>query len=212
MTHKLLLTLLPLYILSGCSQQQKIVITLKPKSLVVLADNGKQHNAIMVSNNKGTQRLDRVREFVEIEDENKSIPEVKVMSKEKFKKNFGNLVNALPEKALVYKLYFKENHMTLTPASKKLIPTIVDKIIETPSMVDIIGHTDTIGSDEQNFELSFQEASNVKAMLQEAILKILKTKQQIILMTKGYGEEDLLIHTPDNYKENRNRYVEIIIK
>jgi len=225
MNHKLILSLLILLI-TGCSQQINIIsmrdthkpisfiasYNLQPKSLVVLANSGSSHNAIIVSNSKSHIKLDKVREYVPMNDSS-SIKSPKIMSKREFKIRFGALVNALPPKPLKYKIYFKENHMILTPSSQKNLPKIIEKIIEkAPCVVDIIGHTDTTGKEDENFDISFQEAHNVKSIFQEEILKNLTYSKEIKLITKGYGEKDLLIQTPDNHKETRNRYIEILIK
>jgi len=212
MNHQLILSLLPLFLLIGCTKPKQMVVSNPAKTLVVLADNGKNHNAIIVSNNKGSQRLDKVREFVRLEDKNISVTQPKVMSKEKFKKSFKDVMNSLPKEAVTYRLYFKKDHMNLTESSKNLLLVISKKIVEAPCMVDIIGHTDTVGSEESNLEVSFEEANNIKAMLQEEILKVLTSQQSIVLTSKAYGENDLLIITPDEYKEERNRYVEVFIK
>jgi outer membrane protein OmpA-like peptidoglycan-associated protein len=196
----------------GCVKDDCIIVLEEPKTLIVLADNKKDHNAIIVSNNRGTQRLDTVREFVELKDENTHSTPPKIMSKKKFKKMFGNLMNTLPNEPLIYRLYFQENHMDLTLASQKALPNIMKNIIKEACIVDIIGHTDTTGSEENNLEISFQEANNVKAIFQAEILKVLGNNKQIILQIKGYGENDLLVETSDNQKESKNRYVEIFIK
>ena len=226
MNHKLILSLL-LFLITGCSQQINIIslhntaqpisyicsFNIQAKSLVVLANSGSAHNAIIVSNNRGKLKLDKVRTYVPMNDKNKKMPSPKMMSKREFQVRFASPLNALPSKPLSYKLYFKEDHMELTKFSKELLPFIIKKIIEkSPCVVDIIGHTDTTGDENENFDISFQEANNVKSIFQEKILKYLTCQKDITLITKGYGEKDLFIPTPDNQKEIRNRYVEIYIK
>jgi len=212
MSYKSLLSILILLFVMGCVKPDHVIMLERSKTLVVLADNKKDHNAIIMSNNMGSQKLDKVREFVEIKDKNTHSTAPKIMSKEKFKKMFGNLINALPNEPLIYRLYFQENHMDLTLASQKALPNIMKNIIKEACIVDIIGHTDTMGSEKSNLEISFQEANNVKAIFQAEILKVLENNKQIILQIKGYGENDLLVETSNNQKENKNRYVEIFIK
>ena len=226
MNHKLVLSLL-LLLMTGCSQQINISslhntllpisyigsYNLQAKSLVVLADSGSSHNAIIISNDKGKIKLDKVLEYVQMKKKNDPIEESKIMSKVEFQQRFGSLLDALPSKPISFQLYFKEDHMELTDSSKKLLPIIIKKIIEkSPCVVDIIGHTDSTGDDEENFDISFQEANNVKSIFQEKILKYLTCQKEITLTTKGYGEQDLFIPTPDNTREIKNRYVEIYIR
>jgi len=226
MNHKVILSLL-LFLMTGCSQQINIIAfsnplqptsyftsyNIQPKSVVALAQSNKSHNAIIVANDHGEVELDKVRESVPMPDARYAIPPSTIMSKKEFNARFGFLLNALPPEPLSYQLYFKSNHMTLTHPSNKLLPTIVNKIIElSPCVVDIIGHTDTTGEEDENFDISFEEANNVKSILQEEILQSLTCKKDITLVVKGYGEKDLLIPTADNTKEKKNRFVEIYIK
>jgi len=226
MNHKVILSLL-LFLMTGCSQQINIIAfntssqphsyfasyNLQSKSVVALAPSDKSHNAIIVANDHGEVTLDKVRESVPMSDPRHAIPPSTIMSQKEFDARFGFLLNALPPEPLSFQLYFKSNHMTLTPSSQKLLPTIVNKIIElSPCVVDIIGHTDTTGDEEENFDLSLEEANNVNSILQEEILQCLTCKKEITLITKGYGEQDLLLPTADNIAEEKNRYVEIYIK
>ena len=103
--------------------------------------------------------------------------------------------------------------MELTPSSQKKIKTVVKSIIEhTPCMVDFIGHTDTVGLKEENLQTSFDQSNYIESLFKKEILKVIKVKKEIILTTKGYGEEDLLIPTPDETEETKNRNVEVFIR
>jgi len=73
-------------------------------------------------------------------------------------------------------------------------------------MVDIIGHTDTTGSNEINIKVSLKRAKYIESILKE---KGVKAES---LTAKGYGEEDLEVETADNVAEAKNRNVEIFIK
>jgi OOP family OmpA-OmpF porin len=73
-------------------------------------------------------------------------------------------------------------------------------------MVDIIGHTDTVGSDAINAKVSLKRARFIEVLVRKENIKILS------LVSKGYGEEDLLVQTRNNKSEEKNRNVEIFIK
>ncbi len=69
----------------------------------------------------------------------------------------------------------------------------------------IVGHTDTVGNPQSNKALSLRRA--------EAVKSYLASKYAIApsrLQASGVGEEDLLVPTPANTPEARNRRVQII--
>ena len=69
----------------------------------------------------------------------------------------------------------------------------------------IAGHTDTVGSPETNKTLSDQRAAAVAAYLES---KFNVTPNR--LETVGVGESDLLVATPPQTPEPRNRRVQVI--
>lgn len=74
------------------------------------------------------------------------------------------------------------------------------------TVVHIVGHTDTTGSADFNQGLSQQRAGSVAYYLNGQGLGGERTRQE------GRGERELLIRTPDNTDESRNRRVDIVIK
>jgi len=180
----------------GCSQ-----------TTVVLLDNGKTHNAVIVSNNKGTSKLDKVGSYVDLKDANKSVGEVKIMSKKEIESRFSKVLAATPPKPVKYVVYFKPKSKELTEESKAVLVKAIETIKKrSPCMVDIIGHTDTTGSNELNIKVSLKRAQYIESILKE---KGVKAES---LTAKGYGEEDLEVETADNVAEAKNRNVEIFIK
>jgi len=177
------------------------------KTTIVLADSGKVRNAIIVSTDKGSVKLDKVGSFVELSAKDKAPSEIKEMSKKEIKQRFKSVIISAPPKPLSYMLYFKSNSLELTEKSKKLLDIVLKSIKDrSPCMVDIIGHTDTIDSNEKNIKVSLQRAKYISFMIKKMNIKV------VALSTKGYGEEDLLVKTADNVEEEKNRAVEIFIK
>ena len=185
------------YIFLGCSA----------KTTVVLLDSGKAHNAIVVSTNKGSTRLNKIGNFVQLSDKNQLPSEPKAMSKSEIKSRYATLFQIAPTKPRTYIVYFKPNSTELTEASKKTLNEALKTIQErSPCMVDIIGHTDTVGSNQANAKVSLKRANYVKSIIEKRKTKILS------LVAKGYGEEDLQMKTANNVSEAKNRNVEIFIK
>jgi outer membrane protein OmpA-like peptidoglycan-associated protein len=177
------------------------------KTTVVLLESGKAQNAIIVTTNKGSSRLDRVGSFVKLKNKNEAPSEIQLMSKDEIHSRYATLFKATPTKPKTYIVYFKTNSTELTNESKEILQQALETIKKrSPCMVDIIGHTDTVGSDKINAEISLKRANFVKSMI---LTKQIKT---VSLTAKGYGEEELLMKTSDNVSEAKNRNVEIFIK
>ena len=177
------------------------------KSTVVLLDSGKSHNAILVSTDKGSTKLDKIGSFIDLKDKEALPSKIKMMSKEEIKSRFSKVLAVSPKKAISHILYFKTNSTELTENSKKELINTLNSIKErSPCMVDIIGHTDTVGSNKDNIKVSLKRAKYIASILKKKNIKV------VSLSTKGFGEEDLLVNTPDNTEEEKNRNVEVFIK
>jgi len=174
---------------------------------VVLLDNGKKQNAVMVSTEKGSSNLDNIGGYVEMTDKKKAPPPPKIMPPEEIQKRFDKALSASPKKAISYRLYFKSTVMELTGESKKTLSTAIKMMNKRrPCIVDIIGHTDTVGTSKNNIKISLIRATYVKKLIDRAGVKLKS------LAIKGYGEEDLFVLTANNIPEAKNRNVEILIK
>lgn len=179
------------------------------KTTVVLLDNRKIQNAVIVSTNKGSKQLDRVGSFIQLTDKNKEPTNPKMMSKKEIDSRYAMLFNIEPLEPRTYIVYFKKNSRELTEESKKTLNEALKTIKDrSPCVVDVIGHTDTVGSSESNRKVSLKRASYLKSMIESIELK----KIVVSFFAKGYGEEDLLMKTSNNVSEAKNRNVEIFIK
>jgi len=177
------------------------------KTTVVLLDNGKSQNAIIVSTDRGKTKLDKVGTFVNLNDKDDTPSEIKTMSKEEINRKFSKVLAISPAKPIKYMLYFKANSIELTDESKEILLDAIKSIVKrSPCMVDIIGHTDTVGSNDINIKMSLKRAKHIKSIIKKRGIKV------VSLTAKGYGEEDLLIKTADNVSEAKNRNVEVFIK
>ena len=178
-----------------------------PKTTVVLLDSGKSRNAIIVANKTGQTRLDKVGSYVNLKDKVTVLSEVKMMSKDELNARFSKVLASEPLKPITYIVYFKPNSTELTETSKLTFEKALKSIqLRSPCMVDIIGHTDTTGSSALNAKVSLKRAKSIEELVQKSKIKILS------LVSKGYGEEDLLVQTKNNKAEAKNRNVEIFIK
>lgn len=117
------------------------------------------------------------------------------------------LLATLPKPAKSYILYFKEGSDELEEQSQPVLDTLKQDVEQRPhAEIRIIGHTDTVGSEDANDELSRQRAETVAADLTR--LGIHPASFEAV----GRGERALLVPTEDNVSEPRNRRVEISVR
>jgi peptidoglycan-associated lipoprotein len=120
---------------------------------------------------------------------------------------WGNELAALPKPQVSFSLYFELNSVALSNESRLLFPQIVRAIDDRQSTdVSVIGHTDTTGDSTVNFTFGLNRAVTVRTQLEALGIK------RDILYVSSHGDKDLLIPTPANTSEPRNRRVEVIVR
>jgi peptidoglycan-associated lipoprotein len=126
---------------------------------------------------------------------------------QKVTRDFRAALAARPALPVSFTLYFETATTRLTPASQALLPRVLDAVRDHPVPdVSVIGHTDTVGSAEDNEKLGLDRAQAVAGLITAAGLKAHS------LIITSHGEGNLLVPTPDNTPEERNRRVEITVR
>jgi len=109
----------------------------------------------------------------------------------------GFLVN-LPD------VTFATGSFVISPSFQTTLNQVADSLIRYPnSLVDVYGHTDTVGSTASNQRLSEERA---RAVANYLISRGVATSR---IRWQGYGETQLKVPTGDNVNEPANRRVEI---
>jgi outer membrane protein OmpA-like peptidoglycan-associated protein len=112
---------------------------------------------------------------------------------------------AAPPPQREFTVYFPFNQSTLTPEARSIIADAVSTAKQGPmTHIDITGHTDTVGSEPYNQNLSDRRADAVRQAL------IADGVPQDSIAAKGVGKSDLAVPTADGVKEPRNRRVVIM--
>jgi outer membrane protein OmpA-like peptidoglycan-associated protein len=175
------------------------------KSYAVLLDSPDgSTGAIIVTNDKGSALLNETYQAVELDGAN-----VKPFAADSKKVgvDFAAALAAQPALPQTYLMYFKLNATALTPESEALVPEVFRTVRERgKSVVAVTGHTDTLGGEAANEKLALERARMIANMLQSNGL------QAIELVVSSDGERNLLLKTPDNTAEPRNRRVEVTIR
>jgi OmpA-OmpF porin, OOP family len=120
-------------------------------------------------------------------------------------KRFGGLLSSLPEPPKLISLYFKAG--TLELVDESVLPELFAEVKRRPGVdVQIVGHTDRVGTQEFNDSFSLQRAEQVRDYLEKLGL------QGDIVSVAGRGERDLKVETADEVSEGQNRRVDVYIK
>ena len=120
---------------------------------------------------------------------------------------FGDALAALPPAPRHFLLYFASSSDQLVPASARLFTEILT-VVKSRSVPDVtvVGHTDTTGTARANIDLGRSRATIIRDRLVAAGL------DGSIVSVTSHGEADLLVSTPDNIAEPKNRRVEVSVR
>lgn len=178
-------------LLGGCAPKSYVVLIPSPDGSV---------GAVVVKGQKGEQILTRAGQAGSLDGGALQVDDKQI------KQDFGDTMAALPKIPVKFLLYFTTG-TTLTSESESLIPKIVADAKTRPAVdISVIGHTDTLYTDPYNNQLALRRATKVSELLTQ---KGLKANSMTI---ESHGKRNLLVPTPDNTWEPKNRRVEVSIR
>ena len=190
-------------VLAACSAPQA-----PPQSVFVLMpDDSGTVGSITVSNPQGSQTLAEAWQATAVADPAAPPAAPTILSADEVKARFHDALAVQPEPVRRFILYFQKGSKALTEESQALIPEVIATIRERRSVdTSVVGHTDTVGSNEANMRLSQERAAIIATMLTDAGI------DPTMLETSSHGERNLLVSTDDEVSEPRNRRVEITVR
>lgn len=176
----------------------------KPVSYVVLLENpGGGTGRVIVTGNKGEQTISTANTGANLDGSQAAAP----VDAARFEKDFGTTLAARPMLPAQYFLYFETGGVNLTPESQALLQTIIADVTKRPAAdVSIIGHTDTVGKADINEGIALKRAQSISELLKQ------RGMQPFALTVASHGKRNLLIPTPDETPEPRNRRVEVSVR
>jgi outer membrane protein OmpA-like peptidoglycan-associated protein len=120
---------------------------------------------------------------------------------------YNQLLGSLPPASARFTLNFITGTATITPESRPTLDLIRREVAARPGAeVEVVGHTDTVGAEEDNDRLSEQRAGEVvKELIAEGF-------PADLLRATGRGERDLKVATADNMENEQNRRVEVVVR
>ena len=205
--HTVVLQLAAATLAAGCATPPPAPVKVeepKPVSYVVLLDNADGTiGAITVTGAKGTVLVDRMAQGALLDGSGKAF----AIEESRIRRDFSAALASRPAAPVTFLLYFETGGARLTAESQALIPKVLAAAKGRPAPdVSVIGHTDTEGDADGNEKLGLQRAQAIAKMLAEAGLAVKD------LAVESHGERNLLVPTPDNIAEAKNRRVEISIR
>ena len=186
-------------LLVGCAGAPK-----GPGSYVVLLPSPDGSvGRVLVQSPRGEQVLSQARQGTSL---NGSTPPFAV-TPEQLQRDFGAAMAAQPALPEQFLLYFEKGGSELTAESKALLPLILEHALARTALdISVIGHSDTQGKAEANEALALKRAGVIAEQLRQLGL------QAATLAVESHGERNLLVPTPDETPEPRNRRVEITLR
>jgi outer membrane protein OmpA-like peptidoglycan-associated protein len=182
-------------IASGCASKSYVVLLESPDGTT---------GAIVVQTSQGVTRIDKKHQGIALDSRSS---QTFTVAQTRLDKDFSAAMSAQPILPKSYLLYFELGDTKLTADSEAKIPEVIQTIRDRgPSAVSVIGHTDTASGDAWNERLGLMRA--------QTIAKLLKANglQAIELIVTSHGESNLLVKTPNETREPKNRRVEVTIR
>lgn len=175
-----------------------------PQSYVTLLPGPDGHlGKVVVQGQRGEQTLTTARQGAWLDG---SKPPFDV-SAEQLQRDFGAAMAARPELPEQFLLYFETGGSELTVESKALLTRIVERALARQSLdMSVIGHSDTQGAANANEGLALKRATAIAERLRALGLG------DAVMAIESHGERNLLVPTPDETPEPRNRRVEITLR
>lgn len=163
-------------------------------AVVVLESGGREQETIVAQGNSRT-RLGSARPVT------RAVDPARLTAAERA------VLNDLPPAPVTFTLYFQPGTTLLTPESQPQLASLQAEVARRPGVeVQVTGHTDRVGTDEDNDRLSQLRAEEIMGLLAgEGIAREVMT-------AIGRGERQPLVPTEDNVAEAANRRVEVIVR
>jgi outer membrane protein OmpA-like peptidoglycan-associated protein len=123
------------------------------------------------------------------------------------KQDFAGVLEALPERATHFRVYFMEGNDELTPESEEEVGRIFAELSSRPDPeIVLVGHTDAVGAGQYNDQLSLERAERVR----DELIRLGIPDANIVV--EGRGKREPLVPTEDGVAEPQNRRVEIDVR
>lgn len=178
----------------------------KPDRIILLPQANGSPSAVVIRANGGAEETVLATPYATASVAKGSV-QTSMSNAQDVQSRYEALQDAIPPQRKSYLVYFEIGGDRLTEDSAQQFNDILGEIAKRPAPeILVVGHTDTVGKDVVNDELSMQRARIVRLALIE---KGIDAKRIDVV---GRGERELLVPTRDGVAEPRNRRVEIQVR
>ncbi len=174
----------------------------KFKSIILLVDNNKNKNAIIVSTKQNSITIDSPKDYSYIKSKHDTTRLYKRMPDKDIQEIFSDVLES--NDVTKFTIYF--NAKEFLDSSEKFYEIIEFLSKKPDSYVLIVGHTDAKGSYKYNEELAKKRADAVAKRIKDSGVEYL------YIQVESYGEYDLATKTENGVREALNRRVEVLIR
>jgi outer membrane protein OmpA-like peptidoglycan-associated protein len=174
-----------------------------PSYMVLLPNEDGTVGQISLQSRAGTQTLRRAKEGADVQGGGQAFG----VNDRQLKRDFGAAMEARPTLPERFKIYYPSGDGQLSKEGLATFNAIIKRSQAFSALeVLIIGHTDTMGNPQANYELGMQRAKVLTDML------IDKGIRAVNIEVGSEGEASPAVPTPDKRPEPRNRRVEITLR
>ncbi len=172
--------------------------------VTLLPDQSGHVGAVTVSDAQGRQRIDQA--FSTVEVGQSSAPGTpRAVDRQAFENAHRALLDAQPTPPRSFMLNFLFDSMELTPASRKMLPEVLQVVRERmPTEITVFGYADSSGTAAYNMALSAQRARAVARLVRQIDPKL-------PMEVRWFGDKAPLVPSPPGVPEPRNRRAEIVV-
>lgn len=179
----------------------------KKNLFVLLPDPDGKVGTLEVTTKAGKKIITKSEHSIEVIDIDTAPGTAFKMEKKDISEVFSAALAAEPDLPSRFILYFFYDSTELKPESDNLLPYIITTIkSREPTFISITGHTDRVGSDIFNRNLSLNRANKLKDFF------ISKGIDPASIEVTYHGEANPLVKTEDEVPEPLNRRVEVIVR
>ncbi len=191
--------------LVGCASPPLPPAPASASYVVLLPNDDGTVGKMNISTARGTTVLEKAREGALFAG---PVGEVFEVSQERINRDFGAALAASPVRPVSFLLYFAVGGTRLNAESESELAKILGEIAARRAPdISVIGHTDTTGSNEDNEKLSLDRARAVAELIGRS-----HRLEAGNVVVESHGKKNLLVATPDNTPEARNRRVEVTVR
>jgi len=177
-----------------------------PDKITLLPNPDGSVGQVVVRTNRQTQVIDKAYTQADVSKDGSIVQTAD--NRANVQAQYGTLLAAQPPRPRTFTINFLFDSATeLAPGSSETVQQLKTVLATWPAPhLNVVGHTDSAGSEQFNDDLSLRRAKTVAAFLVKAGVPAKEIE------TAGRGKRELIVHTRDGTPNQANRRVVITIQ